>query len=127
MIIWRGPMGLMVLLVFGAMIFLTGFMFEENTKNDLLRMSSTSFFSAVAWFGMLKLFEKNTARTEEMERQLERPELLDEKTRKRAEAMVKMKAHMDMNNSSFFFIPIKWWHFIFLGLGILFLVLHFTN
>lgn len=125
MLIWRG-LGLMVVVVFGVLLMLVGLFFKKSTTDDALHFAVTAAVSAVVWTLFLRRGAQNKLRVAEAEEQLKRPEYLDEKTRKRAEMFVKGKSMMEtFDNSTLFFVPIKWWHYILAGLSVVFLGIHF--
>ena len=125
MLIWRG-MGLMVFAIFGGMFLLVGLAFTKSHSDDWLHFTVTCLASAALWFLFLKRIAKHKENAKQAEQQLLQPEYLDEKTRKRAEMMVKSQSMMGVYDySHFFFIPLKWWHYVFAGLALVGVCVHF--
>lgn len=125
MFVWRG-VGIAIVVLFGCMLMLVGLMFTESTSDDALHFAVSSMVTGLIWFAFMKRGAKNKVLLQEAEEQLKRPEYLDDKTRSLAERRVKAKQVLEMwDDSHLFFIPIKWWHFILGGLGIVLLCVHF--
>lgn len=124
MIIWRG-FGIAIVFIFGLMYLLVNWVFGKYIDDFPLHYSLTFFLTALVWTATLVRGQTNKRLLREAEEQLQRPELLDEKTRRTAELRIKArKAATILDESDLFFIPARWWHYILGAAGIAFLCVH---
>ena len=117
MVIWKG-MGLIIFIVLGLSIYLTGFIFDEESKSGSLHyglalLLAGSFVRLMIW-KMGKNEEKYLNHEDPIQR---------ENYRK----AVKSNPMADLENSTLFFIPFVYWQYIMWAGGLMFLASHYLK
>lgn len=119
MFIWRG-IGIAAFILFAGMFVLSSYLFKQLEQQHALHLGITFAASGLLWLLFLKRNETNKRLLREAEIQLQQPELLDDKTRRRAELRVRARAAAEMfDHSHLFFIPSPLWHYVFAALSII--------
>jgi hypothetical protein len=116
MIIWKG-IGIGLLFIAALFIWLTGFIIDSDVYSNELQFGVGLIIAGLFWLFTMK-------RKAAMEQKV-----MASGDEEKIAKFNKMKENPinDLDNSSLFFIPVKYWHYIMIAGGIAFIVAHFAK